>query len=164
MSEQPILVAGKTFPWKYVAGYYLYLRSFTPFADMSGDRVGSATLGAYGLAKAELPNPDVEPEQRVVTLPIEHKSDYKSLYRAHLDTGVKAGTNELVLLYEHRRGIFGGHKASFHVAAYPAGTWQGFFDAVSKYAADRFQWPQALFLYQPSSTTVFPASRNIFSP
>lgn len=164
MSEGPKLIAGKTFPWEYIAGYYLRLHSFTPFAEVSGDRVGSAILGAYGIAEAELPNPDIEPRQRVVTLPIEHKSDYKSLYRAHLDAGVKAGRNELVLLYEHRRGVFGGHKASFHVAAYPAGTWQGFFDAVSKYAADQFRWPQALFLYQPSNTTAFPARGNLFSP
>lgn len=164
MSEQLKLVAGKTFPWQYVAGYYLRLRSFTPVAEIYGDKVGSPILGAYALADAELPNPDVEPQQRLVTLPIEHHSDYKSLHRAHLDAGVKAGTNELVLLYEHRSGIFGGRKASFHVAAYPAGTWQGFFDAVSKYAADRFRWPQALFLYQPSSTAAFPAGGNLFSP
>ena len=161
MSE---LVAGKTFPWKYVARFYLRLDSFLPFAEISGERVGAATLGAYGFVKAELPNPDVEPQQRIVTLPVEDKSDYKSLYRAHLDAGVKAGTNELVLLYEHRRGIFGGRKPSFHVAAYPAGTWSGFFDAVEKSASEQFRWPTALFLYQPSDAAAFPASTNIFSP
>ena len=164
MNEEQKPVAGETFPWDYVAGFYLCLRSFVPFAEVSEDSVGSAIFGAYGHAEAELPNPDVEPEQRVVTLPIKHKSDYKSLYRAHLDAGVKAGSNKLVLLYEHRRGVFGGHKASFHVAAYPAGTWQSFFDAVSNYASDQFRWPKALFLYQPSSRTAFPAGRNIFRP
>ncbi len=161
MSE---LVAGKNFPWEYVTGFYLRLDSFLRFAEMSGERVGRAMLGAYGLVGAELANPDVEPEQRVVTLPVENKSDYKSLYRAYLDSGVKAGTNELVLLYENRRGIFGGRKASFHVAAYPVGTWQRFFDAVDKYASQEFHWPKALFLYQPSDTAAFPASGNLFSP
>ncbi len=161
MSE---LVAGKTFPWEYVARFYLRLHSFLPFAEVSGERVGAATLGAYGLAQAELPNPDVEPQQRIVTLPVENKSDYKSLYRAHLDAGVKAGTHELVLLYENRRGLFGGRKPSFHVAAYPAGTWKGFFDAVERYTSDQFRWPKALFLYQPSDIAAFPASANLFSP
>lgn len=164
MSEGQELVAGETFPWEYITGFYLCLRSFIPLAEVSGDRVGPAIFGTYGLAKAELPNPDVELDQRVVTLPIKHKSDYKSLCRAHMDAGVKAGSNELILLYEHRRGVFGGHKASFHVAAYPAGTWQGFFDAVGNYTSDQFRWPKALFLYQPSSRTAFPAGRNIFSP
>ena len=161
MSE---LVAGKNFPWEYVAGFYLRLHSFVRLAEVSGERVGPATFGIYGLVGAELPNPDVEPEQRIVTLPVENKSDYKSLYLAYLDSGIKAGTNELVLLYEHRRGIFGGRKPSFHVAAYPAGTWQRFFEAVQKYTPDQFRWPKALFLYQPSHTTAFPASSNLFSP
>lgn len=160
MSE---LVAGKNLPWKYIAGFYLRLVSFLPVAKMTGDRVGPATLGAYGLVQAELPNPEVELQQRILTLPVENKSDYKSLYCAHLDSGIKTGTNELVLLYEYRRGFFGGRRPCFHVAAYPTGTWNRFFDAVDKYASHQFQWPIALFLYQPSPTSVFPAKANIFS-
>ena len=99
----------------------------------------------------------------MVNLPIEEKSDYKSIYRAHHDRGVQAGTNELVLLYEHRKGFLGRRKPSFHVAAYPSGTWEGFFDAVSRYAVSEFQWPEALFLYQPSATNAFPANKNLFS-
>ncbi len=99
-------MASKSFPWKYIDGYYLRVRLFTRFAEMEGDSVGSGVLGVYGVINAELPNPDVNPEQRIVSVPIEHKSDYKSVYRAHLDSGVKSGANELVVVYEHRRGLF----------------------------------------------------------
>jgi hypothetical protein len=158
------LVAGISFPWEYIAGFYVRLHTFIPLADLVLDRVGPPDLMAgYALANVEMPNPDVEPHQRIVTLPIKHKSDYKSLSRAHLDSGVKAGTNELVLLYEHRRGLLGGRKPSLHVAAYPAGTWSRFFEAVSRYAADQFRWPVAIFLYQPSGKQVFPARVNLFS-
>ena len=158
------LIAGKHFPWEQISGFCLRLDSFHPFAKVDGDHVGPAVLGAFGLATVELPNPDVEPEQRLIDLPIEHKSDYKSLFRAQLDAGVRNGTNELVVVYEHRRGFLGGKRACLHVAAYCAGTWKGFFDAVSRYAAKEFRWPSALFLYQPSDTHLFPASGNIFVP
>jgi hypothetical protein len=158
------LIAGKSFPWQDIAGYYLRVRSFTPFTAVSGDKVGSPLLGAYGLVLVELPNPDVDSQQRAVTLPIEHRSDYKSVYRAHLDSGIKAGTNEVIILYEHRRGFLGRRKPCFHVAAYPTGTWQRFFDAVSNYGPREFQWPEPLFLFQPSSKAAFPAASNIFSP
>jgi hypothetical protein len=161
MSE---LIAGKNFPWEYIAGYYLRVHSFMPFAKVAGEQIGPAMLGAYGLLKAELPNPDVQSDQRILTLPVEDKSDFKSIFRAHLDSGVKEGTNELVVMFENRKGFFGGRKSSFHVAAYPAGTWKGFFDAVSNSTSDQFRWPKALFLYQPSSTVAFPAATNIFSP
>ena len=119
----------------------------------------------YGTIEAELPNPDVDPGQRIVLLPIEHKSDYKSVYRAHLDRGVESGANELIVLYEYRRGLFGRRKPCIHVACYPAGTWQGFFDAVDKYASSEFRWPQPLFLYSPSPSGPFPATtKNLFSP
>lgn len=158
-------VAGKSFPWEYIAGYYLRIRCFVPLAEVEGERVGSGVLGAYGLIEAELPNPDVDPEQRIVSLPIEHKSDYKSVYGAHLDSGVQSEENELIALYEHRRGLFGRRKPCIHVACYPAGTWHGFFDAVAKYASSEFRWPQPLFLYQPSPNSPFPATtRNLFSP
>lgn len=160
MSE---LIAGKTFPWEHIAGFYLRVRSFMPFATVSGDRIGVPKLGAYGLALAELPNPDLGPHERVISLPVENVSDYKSLYRAHLDAGVKAGSNELVVLYEPRKGFFGGRKPSFHVAAYPAGTWQSFFEAVERPESQNFRWPQALFLYQPGEIAAFPASANLFS-
>ena len=161
-SEGQSLIAGKNFPWEYITGFYLRLTLFTPFAVINVDTVGSKSLGAYGLAEAELPNPDVEPNQRVVTLPIEQKSDYKSLYRAHLDSGVSAGTNELVIVHENKRGFLGGRQPSLHVAAYPNGTWLGFFEAVTNYRSEDFRWPEPLFLYQPSSTQVFPSTRNLY--
>ena len=54
-------------------------------------------IGSFGVAVAELPNPDVAPEQRLLELPIEHQSDFKSLYRAHIDAGVRNKQNEIVL-------------------------------------------------------------------
>jgi hypothetical protein len=82
MSEsEPIhLIAGQHFPWEEISGLCLRLESFFPLAKVNGDHVGPAMLGAFGLAVVELPNPDVEPEQRLISLPIEHKSDYKSLF------------------------------------------------------------------------------------
>lgn len=133
------------------------------FADLDGDRVGSPTLGVYGLAIMELPNPDVTPQKRLITFPIQTKGDYKSICRAQLDGGVRDGSVELVIAYEHRRGFLGGVKSGLHIAAYPAGTWQGFFDAVSNYKAQEFVWPAAIFLYQPTSTGVFPSRTNLFS-
>jgi hypothetical protein len=133
------------------------------FASLEGDSVGNPTLGTYGLAIMELPNPDATPEQRLITFPIEAKGDYKSICRAQLDGGVRDGSVELVIAYEHRRGLFGGAKPGLHIAAYRAGTWQGFFKAVSNYKAQEFVWPSALFLYQPTSTRVFPAAANLFS-
>jgi hypothetical protein len=157
-------IAGKQFPWDYISGGYLWLENFLPFSKVEGGRVEPAKLGAFGLAIAELPNPDVAPQQRRITLPIEHKSDYISLIRAHLDSGVRDKTNELVIVYEPRRGWLGGKRACLHVAAYPAGTWKSFFDAVARYAAKEFRWPTALFLYQPSDTQLFPSRDNLFSP
>lgn len=158
-------IAGKHFPWKQISGFCLRLDSFLPFAKVDGDHVGPAVLGAFGLAIVELPNPDIEPEQRLISLPIEYKSDYKSLFRAQLDAGVHNKTNELVVVYEYRRGfLLGGKRACLHVAAFSAGTWKSFFDVVSRYAAKEFRWPTALFLYQPSDTQLFPASGNLFAP
>jgi hypothetical protein len=162
-SEPAHLIAGKHFPWEQISGLCLRLESFLPFAKVNGDHVGPAVLGAFGLAVVELPNPDVEPEQRLISLPIEHKSDYKSLFRAQIDAGVRDKTNELVVVYEPRRGFLGGKRACLHVAAYPAGTWKAFFDAVSRYAGKDFRWPTALFLYQPGNAQLFPASGNLFA-
>lgn len=163
MSESSSLIAGVHFPWKHIAGFYMCVRSFTPFANITGDDVDSPIPNKYGLIMAELPNPDVDIEQRVLTIPIEHKSDFKTLYRAYLDNGVTSGINELVILYEHRKSLFGGRKPSFHVAAFPKGTWQKFFEAVENYASSEFKWPKPLFLFQPSSTCVFPSVTNLFS-
>jgi len=163
-SQREIPIAGKHFPWEHITGFYLRLVTFTQFAMISGDTVGSGVLGAYGLAKVEMSNPDVKPNQRVFTLPIEHKSDYKSLCRAHLDSGVSDGTNELILLYENRRGFLSRRQPSLHVTAYPSGTWLRFFAAVEYYRTDDFRWPEPLFLYQPSSTQVFPSTkRNMYT-
>ena len=133
------------------------------FAKIEGDAVGPAMLGAYGLLNAQLPNPDVPPEQRIVTLPIENKSDYKSLVRAHLDSSVQEKYAELVVLFENRRGFFGGRKPSFHVAAFPRGTWLRFYEAVVDCSSDKYPWPKAHFLYQPSALTVFQCTTNLFS-
>ena len=163
-SEGQMLLAGKNFPWEYITGFYLRLTNFTQLAVVNGDTVGSKTLGAYGLASAELPNPDVEPVQRLVTLPIEHKSDYKSLYRANLDSGVSDGANELIILHENRKGFLGRRQPSLPVAAYPNGTWLSFFEAVDDYRSEDFRWPEPLFLYQPSSSQVFPSKGNLYMP
>src|SRR5262249_1465041 len=64
-------IAGKQFPWEYISGGCLRLDSFLPFSKVDGDSVEPAKLGAFGLVIAELPNPDVSPEQRRITLPIE---------------------------------------------------------------------------------------------
>jgi hypothetical protein len=159
------LTAGIDFPWKQISGFYLRHDSFLPVAKVDGDNVGPPIIGGpFGWAIGELPNPDVEPEQRLIRLPIENKSDYKSLFRAQLDAGVRNKTNELVIVYEYRPQFFGWKRACLHVAAFPAGTWNGFFEAVSRYAAKEFRWPTALFLYQPSERQAFPANGNLFRP
>jgi hypothetical protein len=71
----------------------------------------------------------------------------------------------LVVLYERRKGLFGGKRPCFYVACYPTGTWQRFFDAVSRYASQEFQWPNALFAYRPSATPTFSSvAPNLFQP
>jgi hypothetical protein len=144
------------------------VRSFARYATVDGDNVGPATVLGYGSINAELPNPDVKPDERIVSLPIQHKSDYKSIFRAHLDSGVQSGLNELIILCEDRRSLFGRPKPCIHVAGYPAGTWQGFFDAVDRYASGEFRWPPPLFVYSPTAPSPFPPSKglttNSFSP
>lgn len=162
MNDASSLIAGIDFPIQHIAGYYMLVKSFTQYANINGDEVYAPILNKYGLISAELPNPDVDEKQRIIILPIEHKSDFKTLYRAHLDTGVSSGIHELVILYEHRKALFGGRKACFHVAAFLEGTWQTFFEAVNNYAATEFKWPKPLFLFQPSSTAPFPLTTNIF--
>ena len=104
----------------------------------------------------------MQPSQRIVSLPIKNKSDYKSISRAHIDSGIKNGTNELIILYEHRRNLLGGLRPCLHVALYPSGTWNKFFDAVANYTSQEFKWTNPLILYQPSSSNVFPSTKNIF--
>jgi hypothetical protein len=162
MTDTTELTAGINFPWKYVEGLFMCVRSFTPLTEIVVDKVGASVLGTFGVVNAELPNPDVQSHQRILSLPIKHKSDYKSISRAHIDSGIKSGTNELVILYEHRRNLFGGPKACFHVAIYPTGTWNNFFEAVANYKAQEFEWPRPLILYQPSPTNIFPTTKNIF--
>jgi hypothetical protein len=161
--------AGRDFPWEWIAGYYMRVRKFIPLASLEGDTVGPGALGVYGWIHAELPNPEVDAEQRIMSLPIENKSDYKSISNAYLDSGVKSGANELIILYERRRGLFGTRKPGIHVACYPAGTWQGFFDAVDSYASPEFRWPPPLFLYAPIANGPFPTptgglNKNLFRP
>jgi len=156
--------AGRDLPWEYIAGYYLLLHEFRAFASLGGDTLHRLPFGILGLAVVELPNPDVSSEQRLLGLPIEDESDFKSLYRAFIDAGVRDGSNELVLVYERRRGLFGGKRASIHVGCFRAGTWTKFFEAVTQYAPQSFRWPGALFKYQPSSNAVFRSKNNLFQP
>ena len=162
MTDEAQLMAGINFPWKYIEGLFMCVRSFTPLTQILGDKVGPSVLGTFGVVKAELPNPDVESSQRILSLPIKNKSDYKSISRAYIDSGIKNGTNELVIIYELRRNLLGRPKACFHVALYPTGTWSNFFEAVDNYKSQEFKWPQPLILYQPSSTNIFPPTKNIF--
>lgn len=159
----PKPIAGLDFLWENISGFYMRFVSMINFASLEGDRVGSPTLGSYGQAEMELPNPDISAQQRLITVFIKTKGDYKSICRAQLDRGVRDGSNELVVVYEHRRGFFGGAKPGLHIAAYPAGTWEKFFDAVSHYKSQDFVWPSALYLFQPTTTRVFPAKSNLFS-
>lgn len=161
MYDNAPIISGKN--WKYVSRYFMCARSFTPLSQFFGDKVGSSVLGTFGFVCTELPNPDVELQTRIIKLPIENKSDYKSIYKAYNDKGVKDGINEVVLIYEERRNLFGRPKACFHVAIYRTGTWSEFFEAVKNYSAHEFIWPRPLILFQPSSTNIFPTSRNIFS-
>jgi len=162
MAESPELTTGINFPWKYIEGLFMLVRSFTPLTQIVGDKVGTSVLRTFGVVNAELPNPDVQPSQRIVSLPIKNKSDYKSISRAHIDSGIKNGTNELIILYEHRRNLLGGLRPCLHVALYPSGTWNKFFDAVANYTSQEFKWTNPLILYQPSSSNVFPSTKNIF--
>jgi len=156
------LMAGSDFPWKYVERLFMCVHSFSPLSEINFDKVGDSVLGTFGFINAELPNPDVQIHERIISLPIKHKSDYKSISGAHIDLSLKNGTNELVIIYENRRNILGRPKACFHVAIYPAGTWNRFFEAVSNYKVQEFVWPQPFVLYQPSATNIFPKTRNIF--
>jgi hypothetical protein len=164
MTNSSQLTAGINFPWKYVTGYFMKVHSFTPLTQFFGDKVGSPILGKFGIISAELPNPDVESNQRILALPIENKSDFKSISKAYLDSGIINGANELILVYENRRNLFGRPKACFHFAIYPDGTWIKFFEAVSKYASQEFKLPNPLILFQPSVSDIFPTSKNIFTP
>jgi hypothetical protein len=166
--------AGRDFLWDSIAGLYMRERSFVRFANVDGDTVGPPLIRTYGVINAELPTDDVGSEQRIVAIPIENKSDYKSVFRAHLDSGVKSGIHELVLMCEYQtRTLFRTLKPCIHVAAYPAGTWQGFFDAVKRFASAEFRWPPPLFLYSPPVLTIptnpFPIptaglNNNLFRP
>ena len=157
----PPPMAGIDFRWEWIAGLHMRLRKFMPLVKIDGDIVGPRTILGYGFINAELPNPDVQPEQRIISLRIQHKSDFKSISNAHLDRGVRSGANELIILYEHRRGLFGTPKPCIHVAGYPVGTWQGFVDAVDRYAPAEFRWPPPLFVYEPTDWRVFPPTKGL---
>ena len=52
------LLAGKDFPWEYLAGFYLLFSDLMSFAEVAGHTVrGNKVFGAYGVATVELPNP-----------------------------------------------------------------------------------------------------------
>lgn len=59
-SDSPPM-AGKSFPWKYIDGYYLRVRLFTRFAEMEGDSVGSGVLGVYGVSMPRFRIPTLIP-------------------------------------------------------------------------------------------------------
>ena len=152
------LTAGYDFPWDWVEGYFLLFHRLTEFAEIDGTRVGSGALGTYGVIAAELSNPDVE--ERVISLPIRSKNEYRAVYQAQLDAGVSNGTNQLILLLQPRKGLFGGKGRALHIAAYPTGVWSGFMDAVASYQASEFRWPTPLFVFQSGGTKVFPETKN----
>ena len=54
---------------------------------------------------AELPNSDVDMHMRIAPLPIMNESDYKSIFHADLDSRVKIGNNEIVVLYVHKKDL-----------------------------------------------------------
>ncbi len=153
-------IAGKEFPWALVERYYLRLTHLSPFARLEGDRVvGRGVLGAYGLAEVELPNPDVD--QRLVSLPIEHKDDFRAISLLQLDRGVQSGENEVVIVVIRKRGLV-SRKPSFYLAVYPSGTWQAYFQAVAEYKSQEFRWPEPLLLVAPDSHLApFPSTANI---
>jgi hypothetical protein len=157
-------IAGKSFPWEYVTGAVLRVSRFVDFTTLDGiARAVAMQGGAYGLLLAEVPDPDRTPDERLISVPIEHRSDCKSLSRAQMDFGVLAGETELVAVYENRRGWFGRKKASLHIAAFSTGTWNKFLDAVACEKAQEFSWPNALFLFQPGRVQLFQAQTNLFS-
>lgn len=156
------LVAGQNVPWKWMHGHFTKVVSFTRLAQFLGEKIGESVMGTYGFVDVELPNPDVSTDKRVISLPIKNKSDYRSLHMAYTDRHVKDGSFEVHLGYEHRRTLLGGFKPCFHIAVYPVGTWQAFYDLVDAYRPKEFTWPKPLFMFQPSNTQVFPMSNNIF--
>lgn len=162
MSHEPQLTADIHFPLKAIANLYMLVGNFTAFANLIGNKITNPLIGVYGVVDVELPNPDVEKSQRVIRINIKNKSDFKSLSRAHLDKGLQQGENELILLYEHRRTLFGGILPGFHLALYPNGTWMEFFKAVDAYKSQEFTWPKPLTCFQPSDLRVFPPTTNIF--
>ena len=156
--------AGMHFPIKQLDGLYMRLDKFMALATLDGDTVGCKFIGAYGLAVVEVSNTDVEPDERLVTLPFEHVSDYKSVHRAYQSRGIKSREEELILFYEHRTGLFGSRKPSIHVGAFLQGTWIAYMEYVARYEAKKFAWPDALFHYQPTSLPAFNGPNNIFRP
>lgn len=162
MSHESQLTADIHFPIKAISNLFMLVTNFIEFAKIQDNKITNPLMGVYGVVDVELPNPDVEKSQRIVRINIKNKSDFKSISRAHLDKGIEEGTNELILLYEYRRKLFGGNKAGFHIALYPKGTWAEFFKAVDAYKAQEFVWPRPLTCFQPSELSVFPISTNIF--
>ena len=154
-------MAGKSFPWKYIDGYYLRVRLFTRFAEMEGDSVGSGVLGVYGVINAELPNPDVNPEQRIVSVLIEHRATTSPCTGRILILASSQEPMSWSLCTSTGEAYFGRRKPSIYVACYPAGTWQGFSNAVEKYASAEFRWPEPFFLYAPSPNAPFPPLRKV---
>ena len=154
------LIAGKDFPWNYIERYFMLMHGLNQFAVVQGEDPGRPVMGAYGLVRVELPNPDVDENQRRMLLPVEHGDDYLVLSRMLFDKTYQAGDSELVVLYLRKRNLLGRPRPSVHAALYPSGTWQSFFDAVENYRPNDFTWPPPLLQYEASGPDVFPESNN----
>jgi len=163
MDSESKLMAGNHFPWEYIQNRPTKVVKLSTFTTYRGDQdISKPVAGIYGFVFVELPSPDATAEERIINLPIENKSDFRSISIAYYDKGVQEGVNEIVLLYEVRRTLFGGKKPCFHIAIYPEGTWQKFFDKVDEYKVDEFVWPKPLILFQPGNKSAFPITKNIF--
>ena len=157
--DRPTLFEGKHFSWRYIEGYHLLVEHLTQMS-FEGTEAAGKVMGAYGLLNVSMANPDVSPEARRISLPIEHKADYRALVALTIDSGYADGTNEIVVLYEHRRGLFGRPKPSIHAALYPTGAWKKFYERVEAYDPQGFEWPIPLVRYAPPSLLAFPETPN----
>lgn len=155
-------IAGRDFSWKHIEGYFMCVLFFDALVEMGFDgKIGSPILNAYGFLYVELPNPDVDRENRILSLPVENKKDYKSLYSAAFDKGLMNGENEFIVVYQHRRNLLRRPKPCFHIAIYEKGIFDAFFEKVSNYESHKFSWPEPLVLFQPHSRSVFPKTSNL---
>ena len=69
--------AGWSFTWEHIAGYYMRMRKFIPISTIEGDNVGPkfACGIVWQLFTRSYQTPTVDPEQRIIAIPIKNKSD-----------------------------------------------------------------------------------------